>query len=240
NTVRQHLQEIFHSDARQKGVLLIPAFSVGRTQEVLFHLNELANAGELPPMPIFVDSPLADEATQAFRTFLPEFNTTVQHLLMTDSDPFDFPQLRFTHSVEESKAILRERPPYAVIAGSAMCESGRILHHLKRHIGNRRTTILFVGFSAAHTLGRRLVEGEKRVRIFGDSYTVRARVLELPGLSAHADGDDLLRYFRLLPTSTSIALVHGEPSRQEILRRQLQQCGFERVLVPQSGEWLRL
>ncbi len=239
-SVRAKLHALFHEIASQRGILLIPAFAVGRTQELLFHLNALANAGELPDMPIFVDSPLAEQATRVFFRYRAEFNTTVQDLLRTDPDPFSFPQLRFTRSVEESKAIRHVDPPYAVIAGSAMCESGRILHHLRHHIGNPRTTVLFVGFNAAHTLGRRLVEGEKQVRIFGELHTVRARILEMSGLSAHADGEELLQYFCLLPSTTLIVLVHGEPSSQQLLQRQLQQEGFSQVLIPQPGQWLRL
>jgi metallo-beta-lactamase family protein len=238
--VRQRLQQLFTEVAHRRGVLLIPAFSVGRTQELLYHLNALFNAGQLPEMPIFVDSPLAERATRCFRRHLAAFNAEVQQLLQHDPDPFGFERVRFTLSVEESKQIHQHAPPFAVIAGSAMCESGRILHHLKRYIGEPSTTVLFVGYNAAHTLGRRLVEGVSPVRIFGELYPVRARVEELSGLSAHADAEELIAHLEPVPLTTSIVLVHGEPEQQEAFSERLRAQGFSKVLIPELGQCLEL
>jgi metallo-beta-lactamase family protein len=220
------------------GKLIIPSFSVGRTQELVFMMNELFDAGRLPAIPIFVDSPLALNATEVFRMHSECFDAETLKMLHEHDDPFGFGRLTYIRSVEESKRLNDRTDPCIIIAASGMCEAGRILHHLANNIGDPRNTVLIVGFQAEHTLGRRLVEKNEEVRIFGELYKRKAEVVVLNSLSAHAGQDELVDYVKRVAGSRlkKIFLVHGELPQQEKLSNQLNLSGFREVAVPSRGD----
>jgi metallo-beta-lactamase family protein len=197
--------------------------------------------GHLREMPIFVDSPLAVSATEIFRKHPECFDEEMNALLRRDDDPFGFARVRYVKKAEESKKLNRMPGPMVIISASGMCEAGRVLHHLKNNIASGRNGILMVGYQARHTLGRRIVEGERRVRIFGTRYPVRARVKVFNEFSAHADGDELLEFaedMRRPPQRTIV--VHGNEDMSVALGRRLTERGFPRVTVPLDGETVRL
>ena len=223
------------------GRVVIPAFAVGRTQEVLARLNDLIESGRLSGMPVFVDSPMAITATQIFAHHPEAYSEEARRLLRAGDEPLEFPGLELTRTVDESKSIRQHRGPCVIISASGMCEAGRILHHLKNNIASGRNGILMVGYQARHTLGRRIVEGERRVKIFGTRYPVRARVKVFNEFSAHADGEELLEFaegMRRPPQRTIV--VHGNEDMSVALGRKLTDRGFPRVTVPLDGETVRL
>jgi metallo-beta-lactamase family protein len=232
------LLRIINNVIDKHGKLIIPAFSVGRTQDIVFYLNNLSNHHLLPNVPVFVDSPLAISATNIFQLHPECFNSNVRKLLFSDPDPFDFKGLKYTREVAESKKISRLKKPCVIIAGSGMCESGRVLHHLAHEIAKERNTILFLGYNAPYTLGRKIAQGEKHVNILGDAHKIRADVEEISGLSAHADHDELLNYLSFLSKNRlkNVFLVHGEIDHQEALKSALLQNGFQSVIIPKKGD----
>lgn len=238
----QVLRDLIKRAVEQRGKLIIPAFSVGRTQSVVYYLNHLFNGGEIPTIPMVVDSPLSSSVTQVYRMHPECFNDQVRRVMLSDPDPFGFESLHYTRSVEESKALNTTSGPMVIISASGMCESGRILHHLRNNIENPTTTILLLGFMAEHTLGRRLADGADSVRIFGEQYRVRARVEMLHALSAHADQEELVQYLEPLRSQTPphIFLVHGEPDAQRLLAVRLGQRGWPMVSAPARGETVSL
>ena len=233
---RAQLAEAIMRTAARGGKVLIPAFSVGRTQEILYDLNQLFREGALPEIPVFLDSPLAIDATAIYKAHPDCFDRETRQLLHRDPDPFGFANLQYVVDAEASKRLNDLRLPAIIIAASGMMEGGRILHHLRQHIGDHRTTILIVVFCAEHTLCRRLVEGQKEVNIFGEPFRVRAEVVTIPAYSAHADHEELLRWSAPLITGRlkTIFLVHGEYSRQQALAEALRTRGARRVEIP---EW---
>jgi metallo-beta-lactamase family protein len=222
----------------RRGKLIIPSFSIGRTQELVYMMNELFDSGRLPAIPIFVDSPLALNATEVFRLHSECFDAEALKILHERADPFGFGRLTYVRSVEESKRLNGRIDPCIIIAASGMCEAGRILHHLANNIEDPRNTILIVGFQAEHTLGRRLVEKDDEVKIFGDVYKRRAEVTVLNSLSAHAGQDELLSYVSQVAGSQlkRIFLVHGELAQQEKLSAKLILKGFRNVAIPSRGD----
>lgn len=230
---RAELARIVRETAARGGRILIPAFAVGRTQELLYDLHELARADKIPRLPIFVDSPLANEATAVFRDNTADFDETealVRRYAGRRDELFNFDLVQFTPSVDESKAIMRMPGPVIVIAASGMVESGRILHHLAHSAGDQKNTILIVGFQAEHTLGRRIVERRPLIKVFGDELPLRARVEVLTGYSAHADRMGLQRWLDAVraasPVLQDVFLVHGEPLAQDALAAQLAAKGY--------------
>ncbi|MCX7929839.1 MAG: MBL fold metallo-hydrolase [Chlorobi bacterium] len=224
-----------------RGKLIIPAFSVGRTQSVVYYLQLLHNLGQLPDVPIVVDSPLSSNATHVYRTHPECFNDAVRRMMLSDPDPFGFESLRYTRSVDESKALNGKPGPMVIISASGMCESGRILHHLRNNIEDPTTTILLLGFMAEHTLGRRLADGAERVRILGEEFLVRATIETLHSLSAHADQEELVNYLAPLRESVRhLFLVHGEPDPQQHLADRLRGLGWSSVTNPTRGETIEL
>ncbi len=222
--------------AGRGGKLLVPAFALGRCQELIYSLHQLWRAGKIPQIPIHVDSPLAVDVTTVFRMH-PEVFDQREHLITSESRLFDFPLVRYVRKVEESKALNVANGPAVIIAASGMAESGRILHHLVHGIGDHRNLVLFVGFQAEHTLGRRIQEGANPVRILGDEYPVRAEVETIDGYSAHADRNELLAWVRRLGGPIRRAfVVHGEPGPLEAMAKALQGAGIRDVRVPQHGE----
>ncbi|MDO9079557.1 MAG: MBL fold metallo-hydrolase, partial [Desulfuromonadales bacterium] len=196
----KQLERIVNETVSRGGALLVPAFAVGRTQQLVYALHKLHSQGAIPDLPIFVDSPLATRTTEVFRLHPEVFDADVRDFLLTDDDnnPFGFGRLQYTQSVEQSKALNRLKVPAVIISSGGMLEGGRILHHLRNRIEDARNTILFTSWQAPNTLGRRLVEKEKTVRIFGEEFQVRARVEVLPGFSGHADRDGLINFVRAM------------------------------------------
>jgi metallo-beta-lactamase family protein len=221
---------------RRGGKVLIPAFALGRTQDITYTLHRLQMAGRLPGVPTYVDSPMATEATEIYRVHAECFDEETQHLLETD-DPFGFKGLRYVRTAEESQRLNDLEDPFIVIATSGMCESGRILHHLRQHIGDPRSRLLIVSFQAAHTLGRRLADGVSPVNIFGEPHDVRLQVGVLQAFSAHADRDELLSWVGHLPRVGPIVCVHGEERQALTFAERLDALGLT-ARVPQRGERL--
>jgi metallo-beta-lactamase family protein len=233
------------------GTLLIPSFAFGRTQELLYALHSLYAGGEVPRLPIYVDSPLATRMTKVYAEH-PEVYDPQTHraFLRQGKNPFDFKQVNFVTAVEDSMALMREDNPHIVIASSGMCEAGRILHHLRYKIHNPKNTILIVGYMAQHTLGRRILElGEAYaadgrrgqapiVRFLNKTYPLRARVVRLGGFSAHGDRDEMVRFLNNSGLDIQrIALVHGEEDQSLALAEHLRGLGFK-VDVPETGQTL--
>jgi metallo-beta-lactamase family protein len=227
--------------ADRGGKVFIPAFSLGRTQAVLHFFHQQLVAGRVPDLPIFVDSPLAANATEVFRLHPECFDDETAKLLEDDPDLFDERRTRYTRSVEESKALNASTEPCIIIAASGMCEAGRILHHLKHGVEDARNTILIVGYQAPETLGRRLVERRPRVRIFGQDYQLRAEVVTMSGFSSHADQNDFDAFLGpLAQTAKHTRLVHGEMEPATALATRLASLGFADVAIPDRGEAIAL
>lgn len=226
----------------RRGKVVIPSFALERAQEVIYSLGRQKAAGRLAKVPVYVDSPLTTKLTEVFRLHPECFDKEARTLLASGSSPFEFPGLRYVSSVEDSKAIDTNDEPCVIISASGMCEFGRVVHHLKAMIEDRRSTVIIVGYQAVHTLGRRLVEKRRRVRIFGVERERRAEVVVLNGFSAHADQADLLDFAeraRRHGKLRHVALVHGEPSAQEVLADELRDRGFPSVHIPDQGERLQ-
>ncbi len=235
---RAALGRIVRETARRGGKVVIPAFAVGRVQELVYDLHALARAGEIPAIGIHVDSPLATSATQVFELH-PECFDRTEALVSTVEKLFRFDLVRYVRDVGESKALNAMHGPLVIISPSGMCESGRVLHHLANTVSDPRHTILIVGFQAEHTLGRRLVEGQATVRIFGDELPLRAQVEVLDGYSAHADRGELQRWLDTVRTGSprlgAVHLVHGEREAQEALGARLRAAGYD-VSIPTPGD----
>jgi metallo-beta-lactamase family protein len=230
------LAETVRRVAGRGGKLMIPAFAVGRVQELVYSLNQLYRAGQIPEVPIYVDSPLAVDVTTVFRLH-PEVFDRRERMIEATNELFDFPLLRYVREVSESKAVDANHGPAVIISASGMAESGRILHHLAHGIGDHRNLILFVGFQAEHTLGRRIQSGQEIVKIFGQEYQRRAEVETIDGYSAHADRDELRAWVRRLGGPVRRAfVVHGEPEALEAMAAILSEEGVREVRVPKHGE----
>jgi metallo-beta-lactamase family protein len=236
---KEKLTRIVSETALEGGLLIIPAFAVGRTQDVVYHLHELMESRQIPSMPVYVDSPLATNITEIFRQHPECYDEETEQLLRQDwgKDPFGFNMLRYTHSTEESKKLNDLRRPAIIISASGMCEGGRVLHHLRRNIGDPKTTILFVGFQAENTLGRKLLQGDKVARIYGEEFEVRAKIEEIDGYSAHADEGELLDFIAAIPNKPKhVFVVHGEPDAANAMAAGLSKLGIENVIVPKRGD----
>lgn len=234
DTPGQLLQWIQKTCVEKKGKLIIPSFSVGRTQEILFFLNGLSNDNKLPHVPVFVDSPLSSEATDVVKSHPENFNKTIQKLMETDHDVFDFPGLTFTKSVEDSKKINDLHAPCVIISASGMADAGRVKHHILNNINDHRNTILLVGYCEPHSLGGRLMRGEKEVKIFGQMYSVVAEVGSMRSMSAHGDYNDLCQFLACqdMKLVKTLFIVHGEYDVQQDFQRSLIKKGFPDVQVP--------
>jgi metallo-beta-lactamase family protein len=240
-SARDDLARIVTATAARGGRVLIPAFAVGRTQEILYDLHALARANRIPRIPIVIDSPLANEATDVFRENTADFDTSeplVRQVNGKGGSLFDFDLVQFTPDVEDSKAMMRRAGPMIVIAASGMAESGRILHHLAHSAGDPRSTILIVGFQAEHTLGRRIVERRPVLKVYGEPVELHAKVAVLNGYSAHADRMELQHWLdatrETSPALQDVFLVHGEPEAQDALAAQFAERGYT-VQAPQPG-----
>ena len=218
----------------KKGKLIIPSFSVGRTQELLYALNTLFLQQRLPKVPYYVDSPLSVEATELVKKFPKLFNDKVQKVLEQDDDPFGFPSLQLIKDVEESKAINSRNQPCVIISSSGMAEAGRVKHHIANSVENSKNTILFVGYCEPNSLGGKLRAGNKEVKIFGEEYQVNAEVCVIEGMSAHGDYHDLLHWLECQNPAEvkQFFLVHGEYEAQVAMRERLVEKGFKHVAIP--------
>jgi len=226
----------------KKGKLIIPAFSVGRTQELLYFLNKLELDHKLPKVPVFVDSPLSMEATQVVKSHPENFNRKIKKLLETDNDPFDFPGLKFIKSVDESKALNDLHQPCVIISASGMADAGRIKHHIKNNIDDEGNTILMVGYCEPHSLGGKLMKGIKEVRIYGEYYKVKAEVGSMRSMSAHGDYNDLTQFLACQDPDLvkTVFIVHGEEEVQLEFQRRLSRKNFKEVVVPHLHEEFNL
>ncbi len=226
----------------KKGKLILPAFSVGRTQEILFDLNQLQNENRLPQIPYYVDSPLSMEATQVIKSYPQYFNNRVQELLKNDKDPFDFPGLKFIKSVEESKSLNFLDGPCVIISASGMADAGRVKHHISNNIENSRNSIVLTGYCEPHSLGGRLKLHPKEVNIFGCTHEVNAEIGEIRSMSAHGDYNDLCQWLGCQDPKQVIKLflVHGEYNVQQDFQQRLIGKGFLDVEIPERHYEIRL
>jgi metallo-beta-lactamase family protein len=231
------LRDVVNRTCARGGRIVVPAFAVGRTQQLVLLLHQLANAGEIPNIPIFVDSPLAVDVTAVFRKHVECFNAETRQYLLSGEDPFGFSRLQYVREAAESKKLNDLRGPYLVISASGMCEQGRILHHLRNNLEDPRNTVLITGFQAQDTLGRKLVEKMHEVRVFGEPVTVRAEISSLDELSGHADQGELLDWLKpLAPHLKRIFLVHGEPVQSQALAGVIRSRYGVDVALPSPGE----
>ena len=235
--VEGRLKDYLRFIVQHRSKLIVPAFSVGRTQQLLYILNKMSESGKLPPIPIYVDSPLSKAATEIHRRHADCFNDATRAMLAKGDDPFDFRGLRFLETVEESMALNTKPGPMVIISASGMCEGGRILHHLKNGIENPLNIVLITGFQAESTLGRKLVDGVSPVRIYGEETTPKATIYTINGLSAHADRTGLTAFAKALgPTARRAFCVHGELAYCEAHRENLLAAGIRRVDIPEKGQ----
>lgn len=221
------------------GKIIIPAFAVGRTQLLVYELHKLFNENRIPEIPIYVDSPLAVNATNIFRSH-PECldRETYRVFIQNDEDPFGFKRLKYITTVDQSKELNEKHEPMIIISASGMAEGGRILHHLANNIGNPKTLVLFVGYAAEHTLARRIMDGAESVNILGQEHKVKSKVKTMDYFSAHADQKELIDYLRLNPTNKlqNVFLVHGEEEQALPLKERLKSKGYRNVHYPASGQ----
>ncbi|WP_260705585.1 MBL fold metallo-hydrolase RNA specificity domain-containing protein [Edaphobacter flagellatus] len=236
--VKQKLAALVRRVAARGGHLIVPAFAVERTQQLVMLLHELHNEKLIPDIPIFVDSPLATSVTEVFRKHTEDWDqeiTDFNH--QAGGDPFSWDRLKYTRTVQESKALNDLHVPFMVMAASGMCEAGRILHHLKNGIDDPRNLILMTGYQAANTLGRKLVERQPEVNIFGEPMRVRAEVDSIGELSGHADQHELLDWMApVVPTLKKVFLVHGEPLAQQALKEEIENRYKLEVFCPKRGD----
>jgi metallo-beta-lactamase family protein len=222
----------------RRGKVVIPAFSVGRTQEVVYMLHRLKNAGKIDHLPVFVDSPLSVNVTNVFRNHPECFDEETRAVLRSNEDPFGFERLTYIKTVDQSKE-LNERPgPFVVISAQGMCEAGRVVHHIANSIGEPKNMILFVGYQAENTLGKKLVEKQPVVNIFGEGHALKAEVVVLNSFSGHADRNELLAYLRQfnLRRLKEVFLVHGDLDQAEKLGEGMRGAGLREVTIPVRGE----
>jgi metallo-beta-lactamase family protein len=235
--VEDELAETVMETYSRGGKLIIPAFAVERTQEVIYTLHRLRIEGRIPHLPVYVDSPLAIDATEIFRLHPECFDEETNEFLLREQDPFGFRGLHYMRNVEESKSINEMDGPMIIISASGMCEAGRILHHLKNNVQDPRNTVLIVSFQAEHTLGRRIAERRETVRIFGDDYRLRAQVKVIDAFSAHADRDELLWWAGQAKSNLkAVFVVHGEEEQSLALADEIERLGIRRTTVPHRGQ----
>lgn len=238
-SMKEKLLKTVSATFARGGRLIIPAFSVGRTQNLCYYLAELFHEGLLPQVPVFVDSPLAVDATKVYRDHRECYDAETLELMQEGGKPFGFDLLTYTRSREESMRLNDLKEPCVVIAASGMCEGGRVLHHLMHGVGRAENTVLIVGYQAEHTTGRRLVEGAGKIRIYGKEHTVRCEVQKMNGFSAHADRDELRTYIKHIPGLKKVFVVHGEEEASLAFASYLMEIGI-RAHVPQLKETVEL
>ncbi len=240
--IEKLLQIIHHTCVEKKGKLIIPAFSVGRTQEIVYIMDQLENAGRLPHLPVYVDSPLAVNATTIFGSHPECYDSELSSYILKDPNPFGFNNLTYIKEVNRSKALNSSKKPCIIISASGMANAGRVKHHIFNNIENPRTTVLIVGFCAPGTLGRILRDGVDEIKMYGKRKQVKAEVVTMDSFSAHADRSEMHEFVRNQRNSIKkLFLVHGEIDRQESFRNYLSERGFHGMVeIPELGEKVRL
>lgn len=239
--VKNKLADVVNRTAAHGGKLIVPAFAVGRSQQLTLLLHELSDEHRVPNIPAFVDSPLAVAVTEVFRKHPECFNDKTRQFLNDGNDPFGFTRLTYIQEASESKKLNDLKGPCIIISPSGMCEAGRILHHLRNNLDNPRTTVLITGYQAADTLGRKLLDGWQEVKVFGEPVRVRATIESLQALSAHADQNELLAWMKPLAGALKkVFLVHGEPEAAEALQAAIQEEYGVETAVPAWGERFEL
>ena len=238
---KEQLLAVLLRTIKRGGKVIIPAFSVGRTQTVVYFLHEQMVAGLLPRIPVYVDSPLAVNATEVFKMHPECYDAEARAFHRVTGDILGGGCCKYIRNVEESKALHGQPGPSVVISASGMCEAGRIRHHIKNNIENPKNTILIIGWQAAHTLGRRLAEGAKKITLFHEEYEVRAEVAQIHGFSGHADQADLLKLLTpRVKTTKRVFLVHGEPEQAEVFAEKLREIGFPEVVIAERDQAYKL
>ncbi|MDO8536949.1 MAG: MBL fold metallo-hydrolase [bacterium] len=234
---KEMLEDVIEDVAREKGTLMIPAFAMERTQELLYHLHQLFKEGRVPRVPVYIDSPLAIKLTAVYKKYENYFNKETLAIARSGDDILNFPGLRLTLTTEQSKEINDAPQPKIIIAGSGMSQGGRILHHEIRHLPDPKSTILFVGYQAAGSLGRQILDGVDHVKIFGEEVPVRCKSRTIPGYSAHADQPRLLEWIRPLRKSLKkVFITHGEQGSAEALAQKIRDQFAVLAEVPAPGE----
>jgi metallo-beta-lactamase family protein len=238
---REMLERAIEDTVRAGGTLMIPTFAMERTQELLYALHQLFQEGRVPPVPVFIDSPLAIKLTAVYKKHENDFNKATQDIVQSGDDILNFPGLRLTLTTEQSKEINSVPQPKIIIAGSGMSNGGRILHHEVRYLPDPKSTILFVGYQAEETLGRTILNGAKEVNIFGETVPVRCRVVNIPGYSAHADQPHLLEWLsHMRGTLKKVFVVQGDQSSSEVLMHKIEDNLAIAAEVPTTGESVEL
>ncbi len=243
NDVENHLLEIVRKTCVvQKGKIIIPAFSIDRTQEIIYALDRLSYAGKLPTIDVYVDSPLSTKATQVMSRHREYFNKDIMSYITKDGDPFDFPNLHYVKSAADSKKINDSKTPCVIISASGMAEAGRVKHHIKNNIENPANTILLVGYASPDSLAGRLKSGDTEVKIFGEIYKVNAAIESMENYSAHGDYNEMLDYLSCQDAGKvkKLILVHGEYETQKVWAEKLEKVGFKNIIIPEMGDELAL
>ncbi len=241
--MKAHLLRVVQETCvKRQGKIIIPAFSVDRTQELIYALDQLASAGELPTLPVFVDSPMSVKATDVMRDHEEDFNPEILAYIKKDGDAFNFPNLHYVSDVEDSKAINQVVGPAVIISSSGMAEAGRIKHHIKNNVEDPRNTILLVGYAGPDTLAGALKRGDKTVNIFGEQFDVNAEVVVMDSFSAHGDWVEMLQFLRCQnPVLVKgLFLVHGDYDTQQVWQTHLEEAGFTNVHIPDMLEAVNL
>jgi len=236
------LLEVVKRTMDRGGKIIVPSFSVGRTQDLVYQLNNLKNEGLLPDIPVYVDSPLSMKATEIFRKHPECFDEETNKILKSDDDVFGFERLHFIREAEESKTLNDKREPCMIIAASGMCEAGRIVHHLNNNIENPNNTVLIVGYQAEHTLGKKIVDRNPEISIFGEVKKLNCEVVVMNSFSAHADNNELLGYMAPFDKSMlkNIFLVHGDLERAERFAASLTENKFKQIDIPERMQKFEL
>ncbi|MEW5797617.1 MAG: MBL fold metallo-hydrolase [Bacteroidota bacterium] len=236
--VPEKFLEVVKRTVDRGGKIIIPSFSVGRTQDIVYQMNNLKNEGKLPDIPVYVDSPLSTNATEVFRKHTECFDKETLAVMQKDDDVFGFDRLQYIRDAEESKKLNEKTEPCMIIAASGMCEAGRIVHHLNNNIENPKNTVMIVGYQAEHTLGRRIVEKNPEVSIFGEVKKLKCEVAVMNSFSAHADKNELLDFVGNFDKSVlnNVFLVHGDVDQAEKFSLALQEKKFKRVSIPERME----
>lgn len=237
--MKAELKQIVNKTVSRRGKIIVPSFSVGRTQELVYFLHQLFQEGSIPEIPIYVDSPLSVNITEVFRLH-PEIydKETNEAFLEKNEDPFGFYRLKYIRHVEDSKNLNNIQEPCMIISASGMCEAGRILHHLANNVQNPNNTILVVGYMAENTLGRRIVDKERLLKIYGEEIPLNAEVAVMHGFSAHADQKDLLNFISKIDVKKpeQVFIVHGEIDQQTALSHKIKELGIAQVHIPERGQ----
>jgi metallo-beta-lactamase family protein len=242
DAVQRLLDVVNDTCLNRRGKVIIPAFSLGRTQEIIYTLDRLNTAGRMPKVRIYIDSPLAVNITGIMRKHTSSFNPGIKEYMKSDPDPFNYDMVTFITDVDQSKTLNESDEPCVIISASGMIEAGRVKHHVKNNIGNSRNTILIVGFCPPDSLGGRLIRKQPFVKIFGKEYEVHAQVQVISNYSAHADYNEMLQYLSCQDAAKvkQLFLVHGIPEAQEAFREKLINAGFKNVMIPHKGESVQL